>query len=224
MLLRQFRRGVHVPRVRRCVLADQTRRECCPAVGAAWLEPPGRQVVDPARSRAHRSVPLARVPALAVDHHRPGEDEFPDPAGRHLRQQDRRSEVVAANVLGGVGEVLPEADHRSLVTHRVHSAQRRPDRVGVAYVGSDERRVGQRWCVGVGGGQQGVEDDGLVPAVLEGGDDVGADEPGPSGDEYAHAGEATQYRPTGVSPTRGCKTSVIRERRQRRRGPRSPAR
>lgn len=212
MLLRQFRRRVHVARIRRRVLPDQTRQEDGLAVGAAGLEPTGRQVVDPARSGAHRSVLPAPVPALAVDHHRPGEDELANPGGRHLRQQHRRPEVVAADVRGGVREVLPEADHRSLVADRVHAAQRCPDRVRVPYIGSDELRVGQRWGVGVGGGQQGVEHDGVVPAVHESGDDVGADEPGPSGDEYAHARDVTENRSSRGSPTPGRKTSVIRVR------------
>lgn len=210
MFLGQFRRRVHVPRIRRRALTDQARRELGSAVGAAGLETPCAEVFGPPWPGAYRSVPLAGVPALSVDHHRPGEDQLPDPGRGHLRQQHRRPEVVAADVLGGVREVLAQADHRRLVAHRVHPAQRRPYRTGVPYVGPDELPIGQRRSVRVGGGEQGVEDEGVVPAGTEGGDDVGADEPGSSGDEYAHAPDATQCGSSWGSATRARKTSVMR--------------
>ncbi|GLX95430.1 hypothetical protein Hesp01_33800 [Herbidospora sp. NBRC 101105] len=42
------------------------------------------------------------------------------------------------------------------------------------------------------GGEQDVEHDRLMAGGGQGGDDVGADEPGSSGDEYAHARDATE--------------------------------
>lgn len=218
MLLGQFRRRVHVPRIRRGVLTDQARREFGSAVGAAGFEPARRQVLGPTRPGAYRPVPFARVPALPVDHHRPGEHELPHPGGRHLRQQHRCPEIVATDIVRGVREVLAEADHGRLVAHRVDPAERGPDRDGVPYVGAHEPGVGQGRGAGVGGWEQGVEDDGLVSVGREGGDDVGADEPGPSGDEYANAPDATQCGVCGGSPTRARKTSVIRERWERRPG------
>lgn len=41
----------------------------------------------------------------------------------------------------------------------------------------------------MGGGQQGVEDDRFVAAGGEGGNDVGSDEAGAAGDEYAHGSD-----------------------------------
>ncbi|GAA4919324.1 hypothetical protein GCM10023237_44810 [Streptomyces coeruleoprunus] len=59
----------------------------------------------------------------------------------------------------------------------------------------------------MGGGQQGVQDDGLVAPGGQGVDDVRADEPGSSGDEYAHTatlgrrgGPGTGARPGVMEP------------------------
>ncbi|EGJ78899.1 putative NAD-dependent epimerase/dehydratase [Streptomyces sp. Tu6071] len=72
---------------------------------------------------------------------------------------------------------------------RVDAAQGLVDGVGVAHVGVDEPG-GAGWrdgtAVGVDGGEQGVEDEGLVAPVREGGHEVTTDETGTAGDEYAH--------------------------------------
>jgi hypothetical protein len=68
--------------------------------------------------------------------------------------------------------------------------------------------VGQDGRAGVRGGQQGVQDHGLVAAADQGRDDVRADEPRASGDEYSHGADATQSRGRNARSTPGRKTSV----------------
>lgn len=76
-------------------------------------------------------------------------------------------------VLRGVGEVHAQAHHRRLMAHRVHPGQGAADGVGVPYVGG---RVGPD-----------VVQDGLVTVCHERLDDLGPDETGTAGDQYAHA-------------------------------------
>ncbi|GHB60788.1 hypothetical protein GCM10010347_33550 [Streptomyces cirratus] len=60
----------------------------------------------------------------------------------------------------------------------------------------------------MGGRQQGIQDHGVVPAPTQGGDDVRADEPGSSGDEYAHAPDATESAAPPAPAARRRKGSV----------------
>ncbi|CAM5674461.1 hypothetical protein SBADM41S_01549 [Streptomyces badius] len=174
VLLGQLGRRVHVAGIRRRVLGHQTGRQFRPAVLAARLEASRPQVGLRARAGADRAVPGAVVATLAVDHHGPGQHQVPDPGRRHLRQQHRRTEVVAPHVQRGVREVLAEADHGRLVAHGVHPGQRVRHRLPVPDVPDDHpaaRQLG-RCATGVGRGQQGVQHHALVPGRGEGGDDM----------------------------------------------------
>lgn len=90
----------------------------------------------------------------------------------------RTSQIVAAYVVGRVGEVLAEADHRGLVADGVDAPQGVGDgrsvtgvRVPPVHPGRDPRHGA------VGGGQLRVEDAHRVPGAGESGDGVRADEP-----------------------------------------------
>lgn len=186
MFLGEFGRRVDVARVGRSVLGDQAGAQFGAAARTEWLEPAGVQVGRCTRPGTHRAVGRTVVAALAVDDHGSGEHQTADARFRHGGQQHRGPEVVAADVVGCVAEVLAETDHRRLVAHRVHAAQGAGHRAGVADVRVDPFGIGQRRRLGVGGRQQGVEDDGTVSTVGEGPGDVRADEARASGDKYTH--------------------------------------
>lgn len=173
MLLGELGGGVHVPRIHGRVLADQAGRQLAAAHGAGGLEASGGEILDVSRPGPHRPMGSACVPAFAVHHHRPGQHEPSYARLGHGGEQDGRTEVVAGDVLRGVGESGAEADHGRLVADGVHTGQGALDRRPVAHVRA--------------GVLAHVEDDGLVPVCRQGLDDMGPDEPGTAGDQYAHA-------------------------------------
>ncbi|SCF92604.1 hypothetical protein GA0115280_119978 [Streptomyces sp. Cmuel-A718b] len=204
VLLGQLGRRVHVARIRRRVLGHQPGRQFRPAVRAARLEAPRPQVGLRARTGADRAVPGAVVAPFPVDHHGSGQHQVPDPGRRHLRQQHRRTEVVAPHVQAGVREVLAEADQGRLVAYGVHPGQRVRHRLPVPDVPDDHpvaRQPGGR-SLRMGRGQQCVQHHVLVPGRGEGGDDMCSDEPGSAGDQYAHDRQARARRPAGRGPAR----------------------
>src|SRR5690606_7106433 len=118
-------------------------------------------------------VPGARVVSLAVDDHGPGEHEAPDAGLRHGGEQHGGAQVVARDVLRRVGDALAEPDHGGLVADGVHAGQGAADGCRVRHVGAGIRAQ--------------VEHGRFVSALLQGGDDLGSDEAGAAGDQYAHA-------------------------------------
>ncbi|SCD88668.1 hypothetical protein GA0115252_12322 [Streptomyces sp. DfronAA-171] len=193
MLLGELRRRVDVARVRGGVLGDEPRLQRGAARGAQRLEPARVERGDRARPRPYGSVARARVASLAVDDHRPGEHELADAAPGHRGHEHGGAEVVAPDVLGRVPHSVAEPHHGRLVAHGVDPGERPGDGVRVAHV---VRRVGAR-----------VEHDGFVPARRERFDDVGPDEPGTAGDQYAHAPTLGGTAPRGGGPGGDVSTS-----------------
>lgn len=202
MFLGEFGGRVDVARVGRRVLGDEAGAERGAALRAGRLEAAGVQVGGGARTRADGAVPGAVVPPFAVDHHRPGDDQVPHTRRRHLGEQHRRPEVVAADVRRGVRELLAHPDHRRLVAHRVDPGQRRPHPLGVAQIRHDGRRLLGPVAAGMGGGQQRVEHHRLVPGRRQLPYDLRSDEPGSAGDQYAHEAHARR-RAAGRGEARG---------------------
>ncbi len=95
------------------------------------------------------------------------------------------------------------------MAHGVHIAQGGPDRARVSHIAPNELGVRQFRFDGMGGGQQGVQHHRLVPLGRQCGDDVRADEPGSSCDEYAHGAHATESGPAPVVPAPGREASVV---------------
>ena len=114
-----------------------------------------------------------------------------------------------SDVVGDVGHVEPEPDHRRLVADRVDPAQGRDDDVGVGDVALDELGVGVEVVGGdrVGGVEQRVEDTDLAALGDAAVDDVRTDEAGAAGDEdhdlanLRHASVLGYVRRVVVSPT-----------------------
>jgi hypothetical protein len=173
VFLGELGRRVHVARIHRGVLADQPGREGGAAHRAGRLEAARVQVGDGSRAWPYDAVPLALVPPLPVHHHRPGQHQPPYTRVGHGAEQHGRTEVVAGDVLRGVGEPDAEADHRGLVAHGVDAGQGPADGIGAPHV---------RFGVGAD-----VVHDSFVPARRERLDGMGPDEPGTAGDQYAHA-------------------------------------
>ena len=85
---------------------------------------------------------------------------------------------------------------RGQVHHHLRPVEQRRQRVAIAHVADDEACV--RVEVGGWGGRgavdlrgEGVEDRDLVAARQQGVDQVGADEPGPAGDQHPFARDVT---------------------------------
>ena len=97
-------------------------------------------------------------------------------------------------VVGRVGRVDAVPDHRGLVAHRVDPGQQPGQQVGVADVAADQLvPLGlRRRTVAVGLREQRVEQDRLVAVGGEPVRDVGPDEPGAAGDQYAHRADASR--------------------------------
>ncbi len=100
-------------------------------------------------------------------------------------------------IAGRVGRVDAVPDHRGLVAHRVDPGQQPGQQVGVADVPADQLvpRGLRRRIVAVGLREQRVEQERLVPLVGEPVRDVGPDEPGTAGDQYAHGADANDDLP-----------------------------
>ncbi len=212
MLLGELGRRVHVARVGRRVLRDQAGAERGAAPGAGRLEAAGVQVVPAARARRDGPVQRAPVPALAVHHHRTGEDEVPHRLAGHRGEQHRGAQVVAAGVGGRVVEVQPQAHHRRLVADRVHPGERLPDGGGVPYVPPPELHPGgqrRHRPGGMHGGQQRVQHPDFVARRHQGPDDRRTDEPGAAGDQNPHA--RRRYRPGTARPRQDADASRIRK-------------
>ena len=152
-------RGVHAARVQPRVLVDEVRRQRGGAGGAARFEPAGGEVGDRAGGGSGRAVAGAGVGALAVDDHGAGQDEPADADPGHRGEQDGRAEVVAADVLGQVGEVHAHAHHGRVVHDRVDPGDGPADRVGVAQVADGDRytEVHGGRCIAMCGGVQAVQ-------------------------------------------------------------------
>ena len=129
----------------------------------------------------------APVTALAVDHHRAGEHQPPDPGAVHRREQHGGAEVVVPDVGRQVLQVDAEPDHRRLVADGVNAVQggagQFPD-VGLGPLGAGVERI--RPVAGVDGRQQGIEHPHLMAAIQQGRRDVSADEARTAGQEDAH--------------------------------------
>ena len=109
VLLVELRRGVDVARVRPCDLGDRLRVQRLSASGADRVETSGVQVVLGSRLR-RSDCPMrrARVTAFSVDDHAAGEDKpAAEPRRAQLLEQNRRPEVILANVVRDVGVVRP---------------------------------------------------------------------------------------------------------------------
>jgi hypothetical protein len=127
------------------------------------------------------------VAPLPVDDHGTREDEPLHAAAGHRGEQHRGAELVGADVERQVLQIEPEPDDGGLVAHHVdavqsavgQSAHVRPQPLGppVEVVRPPAR---------VHVGQQGVEDEDLVPCVEECGRDVAAHEAGAAGEQDAH--------------------------------------
>ena len=113
-------------------------------------------------------------------------------AAREGAQQLRGRQVVVADVVGDVGDVGAEADHRGLVADRGHALHRGLGDGRVAQVGLEElgARVEVVRALAVRGRQQRVDDPDLLAALEQRVDDVRADEAGASRDQD-HGGEGT---------------------------------
>ncbi len=213
VFLGEFGRGVHIARVGRRVLRDQPGLQLGTAVRTARLEAAPRQVGLRARAGPDRAMTGTRVAALPVDHHRSGEHQTPDPCRRHGGQQHGRSQVVASHIRGGVREVLPQADHRRLVTHHVDAPQRTVHGLAVTHVGDDRPPVGadagaQGRGVAVRRGEQGIEHHRLVPGRHEGPDDLRPDEPGSAGNQYTHGPHVRARGHEPCASTTACHGTV----------------
>ena len=135
MLLVELGGGVDVARVGGRGLGDRARLEGAPADRAGRLEAAGVEVGGRARRGGLGAVLGARVAALAVDDHARGEHEpAVEAAGVQRAQQLGRAEVVVGHVLGDVGEVDAEPDHRRLVADGVDAGDGAGGRGGVAEV------------------------------------------------------------------------------------------
>ena len=100
-----------------------------PQTGHGGSNSPASSACAPARARPHEAVLGAGVAALAVDDHARGEHDPPAEAARRQRpQQLRGRQVVVADVVGDVGDVGPEPDHRGLVADRGDAVARRARR------------------------------------------------------------------------------------------------
>ena len=86
------------------------------------------------RRRLLLAVLGARVAALAVDHHRAGQDERIDTALVHRGEERRGAEVVVAGVQRQVGHRDAGADHRRLVADHVDAVEQVGPLRRVAYV------------------------------------------------------------------------------------------
>ncbi len=123
VLLRELGGGVDVARIKRGVLGHQAGGERLTALWAGRFEASRRQVGHRARPRPYGTVLRALVASFSVDHHRTRQHQAPYPGLGHAGQQHRGTQVVAAHVGGGVGEVLAEPDHRRLMADGVHTPQ-----------------------------------------------------------------------------------------------------
>ena len=144
--------------------------------------PASRSARDPRRCGVRPCCP-ARVAALAVDDHRPGEDEAADTRPNHPCEEGRGADVVVVDVVRQVVEVDAEAYLRGLVAHRVYAPERALDGADVADVPADQldpvrrpRRVAVQ-----------IHDDRLVPGEQQRTHDRRSDEAGTAGNEDAHA-------------------------------------
>ena len=103
-------------------------------------------------------------------------------------EQNRGAEIVLGDVVGDVGEVDAEPDHRRLVTHRVDAPGGLRDRGEILHV---VPVILDSWIEVVGtaavsGRMQAVEHDDFVVGGDQLIDDVRADESGAAGHEDAH--------------------------------------
>ena len=167
MLLVELGRGVDAARLGRRVLADRgAARAAAPQRGQGGSKRPASRSAG-ARG-AGRTSPWrrAQVAALAVDDHAAGEDQRAAEVGaRQRREQPRGAEVVGGDVVGDLGEVEAEADHRRLVADRVDPLDRGRRDGGVGEVALDQLG-GRVQVVGparVGGRMEAVEDPDLAP-------------------------------------------------------------
>ena len=173
MFLGGFGRRVETPRVDRRVFVDQTGRQSPRTVRTGGLETSGFQVRVTQRAGSRRDAPVVGtvVPPFAVHDHGTGQQQPGHTRRCHGRQEDRRSQVVAGHVFGGVGEVTPHTDHRGLVTHEVHTGKRLLDGDPVPHVSGDDvgghlsRRAVRRR-------QERVEHDDITSGTVQGVDYV----------------------------------------------------
>ena len=167
VLLGYFRCGVGTSWFQGRVFGHQSGSQRGCALRAGRIIATGLDVFGMPGRRPRWTVPLAGVPALAVDHHRAGQHQAGHPARVHRRQQDRRRVVVVPGVPRGIGRVGAVPDHGRLVAHCVHPGQQPGQQRRVGHVPDHELVPGapRRRPVPVRLRQQLVQQQHLVPLV-----------------------------------------------------------
>jgi hypothetical protein len=189
VFLVDLRRGIDVPRIERGIFAHDHGLELVTATGAPRFEPARVEVAAPSGTGTDRPVVSTPVCAFAVDDHAAGQYE---PSGEidlvHGPQTGGSANVVGMDVAADVREVDSETDLGGLVTYGVGAVDCIEPGTGIGHVRPPivdplAERGGR---AGVCGRIQRVEHYDVVTGGYELLDDVGTDEAGASGDDYAH--------------------------------------
>src|SRR5439155_8637949 len=183
-------------RDQRLALARRERPELRAAMRAQTLPTPRRELLFGSRRRRDGAVGRALVLALPVDRHRRGDDE---PAWLllavgELLQEAGGGHRVHVDVAGDLVHRLSDADRRREVHDAVDALERAIHEPRLADAAFEERRFGRhsgRRAV-VDLALEAVEDDDVVPALEQSGNEVQADEAGTPGDEGSHDSEKYQ--------------------------------